>query len=403
MPDTAAVMARDARLGDPLRPPADPSAELGRPRRILLTGVTGFLGGQLAAELLRATDARLWCVVRARPDADPRDRLADACRRNGLDASRVALVPSDDPGGGIAAALADPALRGRIDTVVHCAAQVNLFAPYPALRDANVRGARAVLHFAANGAPKAVHHVSTTGVFLSPHYRRGTVFEDEPLQGEDGLRNGYTQSKWAADTMMARARERGFRVTVYRPAFVGWHSRTGRPGEHDLVALLLRASWAAGCAPPLDLQINSSPVDTVARTVAGVVGCPGAWNATYHVVNRGAVRFVDLAALAGLPVVSFPQWTLAVRRRAPRLARFAAMVEAAQGDERSGAEELAFRYDRTYDDKRLRAVLGSRRPRPVPLDADYLCRLFAWPPDGAAPRHGEAWGRACPLPATAAS
>lgn len=377
MPDTAAVLARDARLGDPLRPPDQPGTAARQPRRILLTGVTGFLGGQLAAELLRTTGARLWCVVRARADAHPRDRLAAVCQRLGLDASRVELVPSDDPGGGIGSALTEPVLREQIDTVVHCAAQVNLFAPYPALRDANVRGARAVLHFAANGAPKAVHHVSTTGVFLSPHYRRRTVFEDEPVQGEYGLRNGYAQSKWVADTMMARARERGFCVTVYRPAFVGWHSRTGRPGEHDLVALLLRASWAAGCAPPLDLQINSSPVDTVARSIAAIVDCPTAWNATYHLVNREAVRFVDLAVLARLPLVSFPQWTLAVARRAPRYARFAAMVEATHGDEQSGGDELAFRYNRSYDDKRLRDALGPDRPRPVPMDADYLSRLFA--------------------------
>ena len=94
-------------------------------------------------------------------------------------------------------------------------------------------------------------------------------------------------------------------------------------------------------------------------------------------VNREAVRFVDLAVLARLPLVSFPQWTLAVARRAPRYARFAAMVEATQGDEQSGGDELAFRYNRTYDDKWLRAALGIRRPPPVPVDADYLSRLFA--------------------------
>jgi hypothetical protein len=57
---------------------------------------------------------------------------------------------------------------------------------------------------------------------------------------------------------------------------------------------------------------------------------------------------------------------------------FAAMVEATQGDEQSGGDELAFRYNRTYDDKRLRAALGIHRPRPVPVDADYLSRLLAF-------------------------
>jgi hypothetical protein len=112
--------------------------------------------------------------------------------------------------------------------------------------------------------------------------------------------------------------------------------------------------------------------------VARVVDSPAAWNATYHVVNREAVRFVDLVALAGLPLVSFPQWTVAVARQAPRYARFAAMVQATQGDDQSGGDELAFRYERTYDDKRPRAALGRGYPRPAQVDADYLSLLFTY-------------------------
>lgn len=365
---TATFLEQDARLGAGLAPAGNGSAPAGQ---ILLTGVTGFLGGEIAGSLLRSTAARLHCLVRGKSGRPAAERLARACRRLGLDSARVVLVEGDLAG----SALAAPGMADRIDTVVHCAATVNLFAPYQALRGSNVLVARAVLEFAAHGSRKAIHFVSTTGIFLSPRYRGQTVYEDETVRGEEGLRNGYTQSKWAADTMMTRARDQGFDVTVYRPAFVGWHSGTGRHGEHDLIATLLHSSLEAGCAPRLDLQINSAPVDEVARIVAKIASSPSAYGGTYHVVNTAAIRFIDLARMAGIPLVALPEWEAAVTENTPRFAKLATMVHAAQCDERSASIELELKHNRTYDDTRLREVLGQVHPIATPMDAHYLARL----------------------------
>jgi thioester reductase-like protein len=362
----------DVGLADELVP--SPGAAPTRPSELLLTGVTGFLGGEIAAALLRSTDARLHCVVRGREDRPASERLERVRRRLDADPARLVLVEGDLAASSLAA---DAQLTQRIDTVVHCAADVNLFAPYAALRASNVLAARAVLELVTRGAPKALHFVSTTGVFLSPRYRSHTVFEDQPVEGGEGLRNGYAATKWVADTMMTRARARGVAVSIYRPAFVGWHSRTGRAAEQDIVALLLICSAATGCAPNLDLQINSNPVDGVAETVARVVTTPAAQGATYHLVNRAAVRFVDVAAIAGLPLVELDDWEAAVARKAPRFAKLAALVRRSQHDPSSGADELHFEHDRTYDDARLRAALGSAYRAAPPVDAAYLARFTA--------------------------
>ena len=358
----------DARLADGLRAPR--GAPPGRPSEILLTGVTGFLGGEIAAALLRATAARLHCVVRGHSGRPARERLQRLCRRLDVDPARLVLVESD-----LFSVAADEVLAHRIDTVVHCAASVNLFAPYAELRPTNVLGARAVLEVATRGAPKAVHFVSTVGVFLSPRYRGATVFEDDVVEGAEGLRNGYASSKWVADTMMSRARGRGFAVTTYRPAFVGWHSASGRAGAHDVVALLLLSSFGARCAPRLDLQVNSTPVDHVAATIARFVATSPAPPATYHLVNRAAVRFVDLATAAGLPIVGLDEWEAAVVARTPALAQLAALVRRSQLDPTSGADELHFEHDRTYDDARLRDALGPIYRAPPPVDARYVDRF----------------------------
>src|SRR4029077_13763187 len=91
------------------------------------------------------------------------------------------------------------------------------------------------------------------------------------------------------------------------------------------------------------------------------------WGGTFHVVNRAAVRFVDVAAMAGLPLLGPGEWESAVAARAPQLAKVAALVCRAQDDPASGSDELHFEHDRTYDDTRLREALGPASQPPLPL------------------------------------
>jgi thioester reductase-like protein len=53
-------------------------------RTVLLTGATGFVGGQLAYELLARTEARVICLTRAAGDAQARHRAVRALRERGL-------------------------------------------------------------------------------------------------------------------------------------------------------------------------------------------------------------------------------------------------------------------------------------------------------------------------------
>ena len=76
--DLSSIMADLARI-DHL--PWVGATERAAPRRILLTGATGFLGSHLLLDLLRQGDAQVVCLVRAVDEEEGLKRLADALTR----------------------------------------------------------------------------------------------------------------------------------------------------------------------------------------------------------------------------------------------------------------------------------------------------------------------------------
>ena len=132
--------------------------------------------------------------------------------------------------------------------------------PYSKLKPMNVGSTVEILRMATAGAKlAAVHFVTSTSVFDSPHYLALTedVQESDNLAGGAGLTVGYgtclfddgtvvrissglaarspsrlvlsvtflAQSKWVSERILLLASSRGVPVTIFRPGFVTGHSQ----------------------------------------------------------------------------------------------------------------------------------------------------------------------------------
>ena len=130
--DERAAMDADALA--PLPGPLAPAAA-GPVRTVLLTGATGFVGGQLAYELLARTDVRVVCLTRATGDTQARHRVVRALRERGLWrpgwGHRLvgAAGALDRPRLGLAPARWDE-LAAEVDAVLHAGALVNFLYDY---------------------------------------------------------------------------------------------------------------------------------------------------------------------------------------------------------------------------------------------------------------------------------
>lgn len=214
----------------------------------VVTGATGFLGGELVRALVRRGAARVRCLVR--PGTAP-DRLAlDDARAAGAEID-VVPVRLDDP----------DALRSAL---AGCRVLYHAAAPKKGAPAALVQGAVVATEHLFRAALDAdvgrVVLVSSFGAMGVAGLRRGAVVDERtPLEPHPEWRDPYSFAKQRQEALAWRlAREEGLPLAVVRPGWIfgpGQDLLGGRVGL-SLFGLFLHLggdnpmplTWIANCA-----------------------------------------------------------------------------------------------------------------------------------------------------------
>ncbi|MCX6081670.1 MAG: thioester reductase domain-containing protein, partial [Chloroflexi bacterium] len=290
-----AFLTREAELPQYLSPVRGVSSYLPGPiKTVMLTGATGFLGAYLVAEILKHTDADLFCLVRARRGLDARQRIEAGLRKyrvwgeneNWQRAwqTRFQVVEGDVtlPRLGLDGALYDQLAR-QVDAIFHGAAHVNFIYPYEALRATNVLGIHEIIQFAFHTRIKPVHHLSTAAIW--PMGAGRVYYERDPIDHNGLLNLGYDEAKWVGEKCLLQAAERGLPVARYRPGEVGGDSRTGHcVTDHFLIAAF-KGFLQFGAFPLMDIGVDVAPVDYVARAMVHLAFRRNPLGHAFHLTN----------------------------------------------------------------------------------------------------------------------
>jgi thioester reductase-like protein len=256
----------------------------------LLTGATGFLGANLLHDLVTRTSSDVCCLVRAASADEARARVRGALTAQGLwremFETRVQFVAGDLASPRLGRSDAENTeLAGRVDTIVHAAARVNLALPYRSLRPANVLGTQELLRFAACGGPRPFVFVSSIAALRGSARRRSRA-------------SGYAVTKWVGERLVRRAMTRGVPAAIYRPGRMSAHAGTGAYNPHDLFALLVAASVRLRKAPGFDAFVHLTSVDVVSRTIVDrVAGGVSSGPRLCHLVNPAVVYWADVVRM----------------------------------------------------------------------------------------------------------
>ena len=259
------------------------------PRRILLTGGTGFYGSAILGELLSRADVEVLCLVRGGSS----ERLKAALAKHGL-AGNTNLTVVD---GNIEKPDFDlpPAVAKTIDTVIHVAADVSLAKSYDSLFNSNVLGTKHVLDFCRKNEIRNIHYVSTLSVFVDALPLPKLCKEGDNLDDTQKIFGGYAQSKWSAEILVREiCGNEG--VSIYRPGLLTANSKTGYSPPTDWFDDFLTTHHFSKDNTHFDrFTCDFTPVDIAATQTVAIIlkQVPG----TFHIANRTPMHYRELAEL----------------------------------------------------------------------------------------------------------
>ncbi len=279
------------------------------PKRVLLTGATGFLGIHVFRELLQNEGIEILALIRGAEDISAKERLSGLLAyyfgdifEEAVD-RRVAFIESDVT----AEDLLKKLEKEQFDLIINCAALVKHFSNDDSIERVNLGGVKNLIEVALAHQARLVQisTLSVAGENINgkfPETKR--IHENEVYFGQD-ISNKYIHSKIKAEEALLEAvSKRGLDGKVIRVGNLMGRERDGEfqinSGTNSFMNSL-RAYVQLGCFPvsAADATIDFSPIDEVAKTVLLFASTPKEFT-LFHSANSHEVEFGDvLSALNG--------------------------------------------------------------------------------------------------------
>lgn len=264
------------------------TAQVGDPKHVWLTGVTGFVGIHLLQQLLATGAACIHCPVRCEQPEAGLARLQQISERyrvelKASDWARIRVYVSDLSQHNMGLEPGEYAwLSKMIDAVVHSASAVNFIMPYSYMRTDNVEGLRRILSFCAAGKTKALMLMSTISIYSWGHRYtlKRRVYEDDCIdENLPAIRHdlGYVQSKWVMEKIADMAAAKGLPLMTFRLGYATCHSRTGVCADYQWWGRFIKTCLEHGAVPDLrKMREGLTTVDYMVKAVAHIARQPAA-------------------------------------------------------------------------------------------------------------------------------
>lgn len=369
--------------------------------QILLTGVTGLIGGGVLTRLLDQDHVKkIFVLIRPGKDSSAQERL-EALYSEILPPHKrtAALAKTQAISGNLTQPGLDLSKEDRetlvknVTQILHIAASTKFNAPMEELRAYNVNGTRRMLDLARealkNGQFKRFDYCSTAYVAGD---KPGHVNEND-LHRDQAFSNNYERSKYETETMI-RSEAKEVPFSVYRPSIVVGQSNNGYT-PHFRVLYWPIKMIANGIVPVIPCTKKATldvvPSDYICNSIVALSQCDETIGETYHLtaghgnevtVGNLLKDSMKLGTVAWRPMI--PVWIFRLIEHSP--------LRHLLGNKFWAMAEKAAPYTRyivgtgvTYDASKTHAMLAKLGVQ-IPKWNDYKHRIFAY-------AQATAWGK----------
>ena len=279
---------------------------------VLITGATGFLGIHVLYELLTTGYNKIYCMVRPKNNLTPEKRLKGSLfyyfENNFAEAFGQRLFAVD--GNLMRDDIVTLPDGVKIDTVIHCAADVSHFGVGNRIRQTNVDGVRNVIAFCKKHNAALVH-ISTLSVggFIEREMAEiGVSLSEQRLWVRQDLSNDYLESKFTAEKLILLEVANGLRAKIMRVGNLQGRIRDGEfqmnRATNGFTKLLQSIVYTGRCPASLARSwINFSPVDAVARAICRMAGSAEEYT-VFHIFDSNDLPVSKL--LAHISALGYP-------------------------------------------------------------------------------------------------
>ncbi len=269
-----------------LTPPL--TSQYTRPKKIFLTGATGFVGAFFLKELLDTTQAKVYCLVRADSEKEALERLIKTLKTYLIwkpsYKNRIVSLAGylEKPLLGLSPSLFHQ-LAAEMDSIFHIGAFVNHAMSYEQHKPANVLGTQEVIRLASTSRLKPLQFISTVAVVEG--IKKMPIAEDADIEKSKKVTNGYVESKWVAEKLVLIARSRGIPCNILRLPRVSGDTKKGAGPTGDFLWRMVQVCLKLKMVPRTDLYDDLTPVDYICKAMHIISTQPQSIDAQYHVVS----------------------------------------------------------------------------------------------------------------------
>ncbi|PIP68073.1 MAG: hypothetical protein CO035_01900 [Candidatus Omnitrophica bacterium CG_4_9_14_0_2_um_filter_42_8] len=264
---------------------------------IFITGGTGFLGWDIAKNLLEDKNSRLYFLAREKSGLTAENRIIGLVKKDygagkaGDILDRVELIEGDITAPGLRI---EKKLLGKlckeIDVIYHSAALCEFGVTWDKIKIINVDGTKNVLEFAKKCINlRNFNHIST--VALAGNF--SGVFYENYLDKNQRFNNTYERSKFEAEKLVRAYEKEGLKVSIFRPGIITGNYTTGYTTNFQMFYQFLHIlSLELFDELPVnkDVKYGFSPVDYVAKAI-GLIPYDVESGKIYHITNPNTISF----------------------------------------------------------------------------------------------------------------